>query len=456
MFSRKISLVSDREFYKRVVMIMVPVAVQQAINMGVNMMDTVMLGSFGEAQLSASSLANSFYSLYNIFCMGIIGGCSVLVAQFWGAGNKEKVKEVFSLAVRLACGLGLLFAAVTWLFPEQIMRMFSQEPEVIEYGIRYLKITTFVYVVHGTSLVVSFLMRSIRQAQLGLYVSIISFGVNVFANWVFIFGKLGCPRMEIAGAALGTLIARLAEFIVTFSYVLFIDKKLKIRILDFIHNPSGMIMRKYAQVGAPAMMSDGLLGLGQMVVSMVLGRMGADVVAANSICQVINRLFTVMVQGIANAASIVTGNTIGENKLKEAYDQGITFYILSVACGVFNCILILLVGRLTIQLYRLQPSTVAITNQMMTAYAFIMIFSSIQSVMTKGVLRGGGDTKFLLKADILFLWVVSIPLGFLVGVVLHGAAWLTVICLQIDYVIKSLWCVSRLKSGKWIRNVNVE
>ena len=222
----KIEIVRDRNFYKQVLQIMIPVALQQAINMGVNLMDTVMLGSFGEAQLSASSLANSFYNLFTIFCMGIIGGCSVLASQYWGAGNKEKVRETFSLAMRLSSVLALVFAIVTALFPYQIMRMYTDEPEVIEYGVAYVRITTFVYLVHGTSMVAAFLMRSVQNAKLGLYVSIVSFLVNIGANWIFIFGKFGAPRMEIGGAALGTLIARVVEFIVTFIYIFKIDKSL--------------------------------------------------------------------------------------------------------------------------------------------------------------------------------------------------------------------------------------
>ncbi|MCI8616094.1 MAG: MATE family efflux transporter [Lachnospiraceae bacterium] len=452
----KFRITKEKEFYRRVFLIMLPVAAQQAINMGVNMMDTIMLGNFGEVQLSASSLANSFYMLYGILCMGIIGGCSVLVSQYWGAGNLEKAREVFSLAFRLAAVLGFAFAIVTWLTPGTIMQLFTSDPEVIEAGVRYLKITAFIYMIHGTSQVVAFLMRSVRQAQLGLYVSIISFFANIFANWVFIFGKLGAPRMEIAGAALGTLIARCVEFLVTFLYVLKIDQKLKLKVSDFLHNPERSLYRKYFQVGAPALVSDGLLGLGSTAISMVLGRMGSDVVAANSICMVVDRLFTVVVQGISNASGIITGNTIGEGKPDKAQEQGETFYLLSILCGILSTILVSIGGPLTIRLYNLQPETITVTKSMMYAYAVVMFFSAVQSIMTKGVLRGGGDTKFLLKADVLFMWLVSIPLGILAGLVLHAPGWVAVICLRIDFAIKSIWCVSRLKSGKWIKNITVE
>lgn len=444
-------LVTDREFYRQVFQIMIPVVLQQAINIGVNMMDTVMLGSFGEAQLSASSLANSFYALFTVFNMGIIAGCSVLAAQYWGAGDKEKVRETFSLALRLAVALALVFTVVTILFPEQIMAIYSQEQDVIAYGVRYLEITAFIYLLHGTSMVTAFLMRSVQNARLGLLVSVISFLVNIGANWIFIFGKLGAPRMEIAGAALGTLIARAVEFAVTFGYVFWGEKALMLKPMHIWKRPSRELFYNYKRLGMAALFSDALLGIGSNAINIVLGHMGAAVVAANAVCQVVDRLFTVVTSGMGNASSIVTGNTIGRGEKEKALEQGKTFCVLSILLGLISCVLLLAFGTITIGLYSLEPETIAIAKTMMTAYGFIVIFQTTQSVMTKGVLRGGGDTKFLLVADILFLWIVSLPLGYWVGLVLKGPAWLTIICLRVDWIIKSIWCIGRLNTGKWIR-----
>ena len=311
-----------------------PVAAQQAINMGVNMMDTVMLGSFGEVQLSGSSLANSFYSLLHHPVHGHHRRLQRTGGSVLGSGDKPRVKEVFSLALRLAGILGLIFALITWAFPAQIMSLFTSEQAVIDAGVRYLEITVFIYIIHGCSQVVSFLMRSVGKAQLGLIVSIVSFAVNLFANWVFIFGKFGMPRMEIAGAALGTLIARSAEFAVTFVYVLHVDKSLGMKVRDFLKNPTLPIVKKYFTLGAPALISDGLLGLGNTSISIVMGRMGAAVVAANSVCQVIDRVFTVVIQGISNASSIVIGNTIGAGRKGGGHGAGPD--LLSAQCHLWS------------------------------------------------------------------------------------------------------------------------
>lgn len=450
---RKLRIVKDKQFYQSVLAIMIPVAAQQAINMGVNMLDTMMLGAFGEVQLSASSLANAFYNIFNTFCLGIIGGCSILMAQYWGAGQTEKVKDTLNLAIRMSVLLAVLFSVITWFFPGGIMRIFTEDEAVVQAGSRYLKVTAFIYLIHGSSYVTAQLMRAVKEAKLGLYVSLVSFVVNVFANWVFIFGHLGAPRLEITGAALGTLIARLSEFIVTFFFVLRLDQKLKMRWKDLWKMPSGEIVGKYVKVGVPALISDGFLAFGNTSLSMVMGRIGTVAVAANSICQVVDRLFTVIISGIANASGIIVGNTIGEGDREKAFAQGETFYALSVIGGLVTSVLLLLIAPLTLYFYELEAVTILVTKQMMKAYAVIIVFQCIQFVMTKGVLRGGGDTRFLMIADILFMWIASIPLGILVGIVLKGPAWLTILCLRIDYLIKSVWCLKRLLSGKWIKKL---
>lgn len=446
----KDSMIRDKSFYQAVLSIMIPVALQQAINVGVNLMDTLMLGSFGEIQLSASSLANEYYNFYTIICLGIVGGSSVLTAQYWGSRDLVRARRSVSLGVQFGFVVGAVFAIATFLFPREVMHIYTLEETVIEQGVRYLKITAFIFVIHGTSFIAAQLMRSVRQPKLGLYVSIVSFFVNVIANYILIFGKLGAPRMEIAGAALGTLIARVVEFAITFGYILFWDKKLNLRLCDLLTLPTKASMRAYFRLGAPVLVSDTLLGLGSTSISVVLGHMGAAVVASNAVCRVIDRVFTTVITGTSNAASIITGNTVGQGDREKAMRQGKSFYFLGILFGSCAALLMLIVGPLTLRLYNLAPETLVIGRQMMLAYVVIVFFQSLQGVMTKGVLRGGGDTRFLMVADILFLWLVSLPLGAIGGLVLHWPGWLTVMALRIDFAIKSFWCLGRLRGGKWI------
>lgn len=449
----KIELIKDKHFYERVLAIMLPVAMQQAVNMGVNMMDTIMLGSFGEVQLSASSLANSFYSIFQIFCMGITAGCSILISQHYGAGQMKEVKQTFALSFRLTVLFGAVFALLTLFFPEPIMRMFSSDQDVIAAGVGYLQITVFVYIIHGVGLVTAQLMRSVGEASLGLYVSLISFVVNLVANWIFIFGKFGAPRMEIRGAALGTLIARTVELIVTFFFVLKLDKKIHLRLRDFFQQIPKELVQRYLKIGLPALCSDAMLSFGRTATSMIIGQMGTTAVAANSMVQVVDRLFTVVTGGISNAAGIVIGQTIGSGDKHKAQQQGESLFLIAFGVSIVSAALFMLIGPATLSLYNVAEATLVVTKKLMITYAALIVFQCIGTVMTKGVLRGGGDTRFLLIADVAFLWLASIPLGYVSGLVMGMPIYITSIFLRIDDIIKSFWCISRLNSGKWIHDV---
>jgi len=219
----------DKNFYKTVCAIAIPIALQGLITTGVNMMDTVMVGAVGERQLSAVSLANQFIAIFHIFCMGIGMGASVLVARYFGMKEQKSLRGTVNVMLRLCLGLSLGFSVFTAFCPETIMRIYTDEADIIGYGIEYLNYSVATYFVFGLSTTCTIVLRNVGQVKIPLYTSIGAFFVNIAANYAFIFGKLGAPRMEIAGAALGTLIARAVEFAVTFVYVLAMDKDLALR-----------------------------------------------------------------------------------------------------------------------------------------------------------------------------------------------------------------------------------
>ena len=447
-FSRYI--VTDRAFYRKALLLIVPVVLQSIINQGVNMMDTVMVGKLGEASISASSLANQFYNIFVFFCMGISAAGTVLSSQYYGAGDMKTVRKVFDLVLQIVMIGGAAFAVLTALFPSQIMRIFTNEEDVIELGARYLLITSLIYLPHGISLVLSNVMRSIGNAKLGLYVSIASFVVNIGANYVFIFGKLGMPALGVMGAAVGTLIARMVEFLFCVIYLLKVEKVLKYRVQGLIKLPSGALFREFRRLGLPAVISDSILALAASAMSIILGHMGKEVVSSYAIVTVMDRMATVATMGLASASGVIIGQTVGEGKFERAKKEGWTFLFLSVLIGVIAGILVLTLGEWSIGLYEITSSTEKIAVSMMQASAIIVVFQAVQSTLSKGVLRGGGDTKFLMVADVIFQWCASIPLGYLAGIVLQFPPFWVLIALRIDFIIKSVWLTFRLKGDKWI------
>lgn len=442
-----------KELYMEMARIAIPVSMQSLITVGINLMDTIMLSSMGDAQLSASSLAGQFINIFQICCMGIGMGASVLTSRFWGMQDKESLKKAITIMLRFCFVFSCIFTLATVLCPELIMRIYTTEADIIDYGMLYFKWLIPTYFCMGFSLTCTIVLRSVGQVKIPLCSSIMAFFVNVFFNWIFIFGKLGAPRMEIAGAALGTLIARIFELCFICGYFFFVDKKIKYRLKDLMMRCRDLV-GEYIRISIPVLISDSLLALGNNAVAMVMGHIGKAFVAANSVTMVVQQLCSVFTQGISNASGIITGHTMGKGDYKKAQRDGYTFLWMGFVIGCFAALLIFILRNPIIDYYQVSAEAKAIAEELMDAILIIVIFQSMSSILTKGVLRAGGDTKFLMLGDILFLWIASIPLGALAGLVLHLPAFWIYTFLKIDQIIKCIWCFFRLRSGKWLKKIS--
>lgn len=441
-----------KAFYRTIWALATPIVLQNMITIGVNMMDTFMLGSYGEIQLSGSSLAIEFVNIFHILCMGMGSGAAVLTAQRWGSGDIAGLKKVVTIMLRCCIAIASFFTLASLAWPNELMRIFTSDPAIVEKGAIYYRIHSPAFLFMGLSLTLTMVMRSIRLVKIPLIGSIVTFFVNIFFNWVFIYGKLGAPEMQIGGAALGTVIARVVEAALIGGYFLLVDRRVGYRIRDLFRSCKDEISN-YVRFSMPVLVSDLLLALGNSAVAIVMGHMGAAFVAANAIISQIVRLSTVFNQGISNASGTMTGNTLGEGKMQTAYRQGVSFLRISVAVGLLAALLILVISPLIVGAYNLAEETRHIAMQLMHAVSIMVVFQAVQSVLTKGVLRGGGDTRFLMVADVAFLWLASVPLGYLAAYVFNLPAFWVYLALKIDWAIKAIWCTFRLKGEKWMRIV---
>ncbi len=444
--------VRDKNFYRNTAAIAIPIALQSMITIGVNLMDNIMVGTLGETTISAVAQANQFVTLYHICCMGIGMGASVLVSRFWGMKDLVSLKKAITIMLRFCAGLGALFTLATIFVPDLLMKLYIDEADVIAQGVLYYRYMIPCYLLLGLSLTCTITLRSVGQVRLPLLTSIGAFFLNVGCNYIFIFGKFGAPKMGIEGAALGTLIARAFEFLVICGYFFFYDQRIAYRFRDLFMKCRSLL-GDYISVSLPVFVSDTLLALGNSAIAIVMGKIGKSFVSANSITVVTQQLSTVLIQGICQAGSIVTGHTLGEGNKEKAQEQAWTFLMLGAIIGAIGGFIILAVSGPVISFYNITDETRGIAFQLMAAIALIVMFQSMNSIMTKGVLRGGGDTKFLMVADILFLWIVSIPLGALAGLTWHMSAFWVYVFLKLDQIIKAVWCIFRLKSGKWIKTI---
>ena len=449
---RKLELEKDRSFYKGIAALALPVICQNMITIGVNIMDTMMVGKLGEHALSATSLATNYIDIFFVFTLGLGGGAGVLIAQYWGKGDNPSVKKVINLMFRICLIVGAVFALLAALIPGKILRMYTPDPEVIRQGVIYLDWSIPTFFIHGMVMMMSLSLRSIRKVKAPFIASIISFFVNIFFNWVFIFGHLGMPRLEVAGAALGTILARCSEMIVIGIYYFRLEKDLQMRLRDFL-SPCGDMLRRFLRYGIPVIISDLLLTLGNSAISIIMGHIGTSFVAANAMITPVMRLCNVATMGLAMATSITIGHTIGRGDVEAARRQGVTSFFLSFITGIVAAGLILIICPAIVSVYEISEQTAEIASQLIKAVALVLIFQSTQAVLTKGVLRGGGDTRFVMVADVLFMLIFSIPLGAVCGLVWHLSPFVIYVVLKSDFIIKTFWCSTRLFRQKWIRKV---
>lgn len=497
----------DKAFYKKVLILALPIALQSLIAVGVNMLDTIMVGGIGSAgnvydavnvgvlgkteaelaseqSLSAVSLANTFIGIYHIFCMGLGMGASVLVSRYWGMKQKgddeggkatTALKQTVCLMLRLTLILATMFALVTLLMPDTVMKMYAKKQvdlstvsvenlektiaenannrEIVRRGADYLRYSVITYFFLGTSLTVTIVLRSVGQALFPLFVSIGALFVNLLANYTFIFGHFGAPRMEVKGAALGTLIARVFEAVMIVGYLLVKDQRIRFRVRDLFMRTRSLL-KEYIRISIPVLISDGILAFGNNAVAMVIGRLGSEFTSANAITAVTQQMSTVGIQGVCQAGAIVTGQTLGHGEREKTMKQGWLFFGLGLALGLVAALIILVIQYPVVNSYDVAGTTKDIAFQLMSAISIILIFQATNSIMTKGVLRGGGDTKMLMLMDNVFLWAIALPLGIIAGFVLHLDAFWIYICLKSDQIVKAVWCYFRLKSEKWIKKIS--
>lgn len=445
---------TDPVFYKRLFKIAVPVILQSLITTGVNLVDNIMLGQLTEVALSAATQANQFINLFTFAIMGISMGSSVLSSRFWGAKDLGSLKKVITIALRFGLALGLAFTLADIFLPEQIMRLYflPQETAEISAGVIYLRWSTVTFLLMSISFVLTNIMRSAGLNHVPLIASIAAFGINIGANYVFIFGKLGMPAMGVAGAALGTVIARVVETGIIAAFFLK-DKTIHYRARDLLL-PCGDLLREFLLISVPVLLSDGLLGLGENALAIIMGQIGSAFVSANSITMVVQRVSTIFITGLSFSGCFLTGQVLGEGHPEAAQRQGYTYTLLGLAIGSAAAVIIQLISGSVINAYNIADSTKEIAHQLMDGLSIIVVFRATNSILEKGVLRGGGDTRFLLMADMVCMWLLSVPLGALAGLVLKLNAFWTYLALHTEHIVKAVWCIQRLCSGKWIKKIH--
>lgn len=442
-----------KQFYKMVFVLVLPMALQNLINVGVGAADVIMLGRVGETALSAASLANQVSFILNLFVFGMTSGASVLTAQYWGKKDINSIEKVMGITLRLSVIAGTVFMAAALVIPRQLMLIFTSEEAIIAEGIRYLRLVALSYLLGAVNQTYLNLIRSFEKVIIGTVTYAISLGINIFFNAIFIFGLFGCPAMGAAGAALGTTIARLTEFAIVLIYNKKYNDVLQVR-LKLLMVRDRLLMKDFVTYAMPVLINELVWGSGMAMLSAIVGHMGSAVVAAHSVAQTSRQLAMVVSLGLGNAAAIVLGKTIGAGKKELAKLYAKRFVKVSAVFGVLGGLLIFFVIRPVMFVFMvLTPEAKDYLGYMMFIMSYYLFFQSMGTIFIVGIFRSGGDTKAGLVIDTIFLWLVAIPLGTLAAFVFDlPVPWVYAV-LMCDEILKLPVDFLRYRTGKWLTNV---
>jgi putative MATE family efflux protein len=442
----------DNKLYTTLARIAVPLAMQNLITYGVGLADNFMVGSLGDASLSGVFLSNQVQWLLFMVCTGLGAAMVVLAAQYLGKKDIQNAKIVIAITLKIALVIGGGATLLVFLFPAGILNLFTRDEGVIVEGMRYIRIVCFSYVFFSLNSVLLASMRCVQNTRIGFLSSLTGFCVNVFLNWVLIFGKLGMPALGVSGAAIATLIARIAEFGVTFRHVRFIDKNLLLRVKDLALR-SRELLSDFFRYGIPVILGDIFWGIGGSAQVAILGRLGTEVLAANTIAANLFQFFSVMVYGIANASGVIIGRTVGSGDYQQVKVYSKTLQRIFLSFGVLTGLLIFCTKDLILGLAFPNISAQAhfYALQFLVVFSITVVGTSYQMSVLTGIVRAGGATSFILINDLIHVWLVVIPSALLAAFVFRFPPVVVFACLKCDQVLKCIVAVIKLNRWDWMR-----
>ncbi|MDL2237081.1 MATE family efflux transporter [Christensenellaceae bacterium OttesenSCG-928-K19] len=450
------SVFQNKSMINMFLRIALPVAFQNLLSFAVGLMDTIMVGALGEVELSAVSVANQPFFLYTMCIFGLSSGASVLISQYWGKNDREAISKVFGIAIKISVIAGVVAMAVVLSLPQQVMQLYTDEAAVVPYGVEYLRVVGFSYIFFAFTSSYINCIRNVERVKIAVITFSISFFVNVFFNYMFIYGKFGAPQMGVAGAAVGTLIARVTEFCIVLFYALRVETRVKLHLSNIIRNDK-VLSKDFAHYALPVVINEMMWAFGTSAQMAVLGRMSVTALASVSVVTNVSQIMTVLIYGAASATLVITGKYIGAKEYDKARKSAPQLVGLNILIAVASAVALVLLRPAFISLYSLTDAmsvaTKAAINSTLLVAAGIMVFQAINMSCIVGVFRGGGDTIFAMWLDVIGVWGIAVPLGAVGGLVFGTSIPLTFFLLRSDEVVKAVACLFRLKGGKWLKNV---
>lgn len=443
----------NKQFYKVLISLCIPIIAQQLISTSVNVIDTMMISSLGEVPVASIGIANQFFFLFTMSLSGITGGAGVFISQFYGKNDISNIRKVTGFSIILAIILSLIFLVPVLINPNLIIHIFSYDPQVIKLCREYFNIVLFSYPLISVSTVFSMGSRGVRNPKLGMICSAIALITNVILNYGLIFGNLGLPALGVKGAALATLIARVVELVLITGYVYFVKKDyilkftikdLKLIDIDFI--------KVFISKALPIFLNDTTWAIGTVLYSVAYSKAGTSAIAATQVATSTGNFFIITAVCIAIGASIMLGNELGADNIKVAISYAKKFSIIVFIAGLIFGALLILNIPLLVKIFSIEPNLVSDMTKIFIIMGILMAIKSFNTLIVIGILRSGGDTKYALLLELGCMWLVSLPLTFLAATKGYPIYILVLISYSEEFV-KFIFGVPRAISKKWANNL---
>ncbi len=445
-------LTRDKSFYKTFIKLCLALMLEQAVILSVNLADNLMLGTYSQAALSGVAAVNQIQFVYQQVVYAIGNAVIVLGSQYWGQQRIHELRSIAAMGIRMEIILAALLFTLVSLFPRQAVGLFTKNQTYIDEGVAYLRIVRYTYIFFALTSVMLSSMRVVEVVKIALRVSFISLIVNVIINYILIGGNFGAPEMGARGAAVGTLVARIVEFLIVLGYLLR-DERLGLRMRHMLRF-NRTLFADYVKIAAPILVSALMWGVNNALQTVILGHMDDAAIAAQSISNTVFLLLKVTAVGAASAASVIIGKTVGENDMPKLKQYTVTLQLIFAAIGIMLGAIMMIIRLPLLSIYapKITEETYDLANIFIIIQAVVLLLTSYQMAVNTGIIRGGGDARFIMILDTISLFVF-IPLAMLGGLVWHWPTVAVIICVNIDQLLKCFPAFIRVNRYGWVRRL---
>lgn len=438
-----------RSLRKEIVRLAFPIALQQFMTALVGACDAIMLGKLSQDAMSAVSLATQVTFVFNLFMFAFMAGENMFVAQYYGKGDYTGISQVFSLVTKICGCIAVVFLAGTFFFPEQLMRILTNEETLIVLGSEYLRVIGISYVFSGIAQTFLAIMKNCGAVNMSTLINGVMVILNIALNAVFIFGLSGFPKMGIKGAALATVLATVVQFLWSVGYVL-----CRIRAVKFsLRSCEKKLFGRFWQKAVPLLINNLAWGIGFSMYSVIMGHLGTDAVAANGIANISKNLVVCFCLGLGNAGSIIVGNRLGADRLQEAKEAGETLTKTAIIAGIVSGLVLIALSPFITKMVDLTPTARGYLQKMLLISSYYIAGKSVNCMTIGGIFAAGGDSKFGMLCDSVTLWCIIVPLGCICAFILKLPVMVVYFVLNLDEIIKLPVVYKHYKKYKWIKNL---